>query len=369
MCEKEKKDAKLILNDGTELIGKSVGKKGTAIVEIVFSTSMTWYTETLTDKSYFGQIVMQTFPLIGNYGVNKKDYEGEKPVLSGYIVKNCSNFSSTTEKKENLTDWLSKNNVVAIEGIDTRYLTKKIRENGVLNGAITTEKIENKKAFLEKINNFKIENAIEKTSTKEIKILKSNKESAKDYVICVLDFGFKNSIIENLKKYAKKIFIMPHSTTKKEIEKIKPNGIVLSNGPGDPKKNQEIIRNIKEIEKLKIPMFGICMGHQLLALSNGADTKKLKYGHRGSNQPVLDTKTKKIFITSQNHGYYVVEETINKKIATVSHMNVNDGTCEGLEYLKIPAFSVQFHPEGSCGPKDTIFLFNKFFKLVAKNKI
>ena len=299
MHVKERKIARIILNDGTELLGNSIGKEGTTIGEIVFSTSMTGYIETLTDKSYFGQIVVQTFPSVGNYGINKEDYEGEKPVLKGYIVKNCCQNPSNNREKENLNEWLIKNNIVGIEKIDTRFLTKKIRENGVLNGAITTEKIENKKALLEKINNFKIENAIEETSTKKIKIFENKENSAKNCVICLLDFGVKNSIVENLLKRATKVFLMPYNTTKEEIEKIKPNGIVLSNGPGDPKENLTIIENIKKITTLNIPIFGICMGHQLLALSNGAKTEKLKYGHRGCNQPVLDLKTGKISITSQ----------------------------------------------------------------------
>ena len=368
MFSNSEKAAKLILADGTEFVGRSIGKEGTTIGEIVFTTSMTGYLETLTDASYFGQIVIQTFPLVGNYGINKKDYEGKKPWVNGYIVKNLCETPSNIGNEENLNSWLLKNEVVGIEGLDTRKLTKKIRENGVLNGAITTENIKNKEEFLEKIRNFKIKDAIKTTSTKEVEEIDSCYEGAKDLKICVFDFGIKKSIVENIKKRFKKVFVLPYNATKSDIEKINPDGIVLSNGPGDPEDNKEDIENLKEIEKLNIPIFGICMGHQLLALCNGFKTEKLKYGHRGANQPVLDLTVNKIKITSQNHGYCVVSDSVKEDVAKVSHVNVNDKTCEGLKYLKIPAFSVQFHPEASAGPKDTNFLFDRFLELVEKNK-
>lgn len=366
MFTNSKKNAKLILSDGTKFEGKSLGKKGTTIGEIVFTTSMTGYLETLTDPSYYGQIVMQTFPLIGNYGVNFSDAEGEKPKLFGYIVKECCKTPSNFRCEESLEKWLVENNIIAIKEIDTRKLTKLIRENGVLNGAITTEKIENEEEFLNKIRNFKIKDAIKNCSTKKIKVLTGNEE--KTNIICVLDFGVKKNIVNNLKKRAKKVILMPHNTRKKEIEEINPDGIVLSNGPGDPAENFEIIENLKEIVALKIPIFGICLGHQLLALANGAKTKKLKYGHRGANQPVLDVSLNKILITSQNHGFSVLNSSVNEKIAKISHINLNDGSCEGLKYLNTPAFTVQFHPEAAAGPLDSNFLFDEFFSLIKKSK-
>ena len=366
MFTNSKKNAKLILSDGTKFEGKSLGEKGTTIGEIVFTTSMTGYLETLTDPSYYGQIVMQTFPLIGNYGVNFSDAEGEKPKLFGYIVKDCCQNPSNFRCEENLEKWLIENKIIAIKEIDTRKLTKLIRENGVLNGAITTEKIENDEEFLNKIRNFKIKDAIKNSSTKEIKVLTGNEE--KSNVICVLDFGVKKNIVNNLKKRAKKVILMPHNTRKKEIEEINPDGIVLSNGPGDPAENFEIIENLKELVTLKIPIFGICLGHQLLALAVGAKTKKLKYGHRGANQPVLDVSLNKILITSQNHGFSVLNSSVNEKIAKISHVNLNDGSCEGLKYLNTPAFTVQFHPEAAAGPLDSNFLFDEFFSLIEKSK-
>ena len=355
-----KKTAKIVLSDGTEYYGKSVGVKGTIIGEVVFNTSMTGYLETLTDASYYGQIVMQTFPLIGNYGVNFSDYEGKSSKVAGYVVKSLSENISNFNNEKNLKSWLEENKIVAIEGVDTRALTKKIRENGVLNGAITTEEIENKEEFLKEIKNFKIKNAVEKCSTKKIEILNSSEEKSQNITVCVLDYGVKNSIVKNILKHAKKVVVLPHNTKKEEIAKIKPDGIVLSNGPGDPKDCKELIENLKDIISLKIPIFGICLGHQLLALANNATTEKLKYGHRGANQPVLDLNLNKILITSQNHGFCVNKLSLNKNIAKISHINLNDESCEGIKYLNIPAFSVQFHPEACAGPLDTNFLFEDF---------
>ena len=364
-----KKNAKIVLADGTEFCGTSIGAKGTTIGEVVFTTSMTGYLETLTDASYFGQLVLQTFPLIGNYKINSTDYEGKKPNLFGYIVKDLCNNPSNSNNDENLNKWLLKNNIVAIKDIDTRSLTKKIRDNGVLNAAITTDLTQNKTSLLEKINSFEIKDSVENVSTKKAILINSNEKSAKNILIAVLDFGVKLSIIKNLKKYAKKIVVLPYNTTKKEIASLNPNGIVLSNGPGDPQKNKEIIKNLKEIVKLKIPMFGICLGHQLLALCFNAKTKKLKYGHRGANHPVLDLEKNRVLITSQNHGYCVDAESLNSSFAKITHLNLNDSTCEGISYLNHPIFSVQFHPEASPGPLDSTFLFERFFELIEKTKI
>ena len=363
-----KKNAKLILSDGTQYEGVSIGAKGTVFGEIVFNTSMTGYIETLTDASYFGQIVLQTYPLIGNYGVNVNDAEGKKPQLSGYVVKSCCNNPSNFRSELCLKDWLVLNKVVGIEGLDTRHLTKKIREQGVMNAAITTELNENEENIMKKIKEFKIKDAIKTVSTKSIQTMQNDDYDDRNFKICIIDFGTKENIIRNVKKLAKTVVLMPYNTTKEDILKIKPDGIVLSNGPGDPALNPNIIYNIKQIQSLNIPMFGICMGHQILALANGARTEKLKYGHRGANQPVLDINLNKILITSQNHGYCVIGSSIEKGIGTVSHINANDGSCEGIEYKNIPAFSVQFHPEAAAGPLDANFLFDNFFKLITKYK-
>lgn len=366
MYFENEKSARLIFSDGTVFEGVLLGAKGTVFGEVVFNTSMTGYVETLTDASYFGQIVVQTFPLIGNYGVSFKDFQSSRPWLNGYIVKSCCNNPSNSNCDLALKEWLIQNNIVAIKGLDTRQITKKIRENGVLNGAITTQDFDSYDEIVNEAKNFKIKNAVQTVSTKKIEIL--NKEEGEDLTVCVLDFGVKKSIVKNLQKRFKKVILLPYNTKAEEIFKLDVDGIVLSNGPGDPKDNEEIIENLKEIQNLKKPIFGICLGHQLLAIANGAKTEKLKYGHRGANQPVIDLNDNKVYITSQNHGYYVLSSTLKKEVAKVYFSNLNDGSCEGIIYNKIPAFSVQFHPEAAAGPKDANFLFDEFLKLIKKTK-
>ncbi len=376
----EKTIAKLILSDGTEFVGYSLGAKGTIIGEIVFTTGMTGYLETLTDPSYFGQIVIQTFPLIGNYGVNESDTESEKPWLSGYIIRDCCSRPSNFRSEKSLDEWLTNKNVISIQGIDTRQLTKKIRENGVMNGAITTEENIDKKDLLSEIQKFKIKDAVKTVSASN----KANySDSDFDYIeglpkrfkgdkrkfkICLMDFGAKKNILKSLAERGADLVVVPYDTTADQIKEINPDGIMLSNGPGDPAENKCVIENLKKIQELKIPIFGICLGHQLLALANGAKTEKLKYGHRGANQPVVDVQIDRTLVTTQNHGYAVIGDSISDDIGFVSHYNANDKTCEGIEYRKIPAFTVQFHPEACAGPQDTDYLFDRFFDLIDKNK-
>ncbi len=372
--------ARLILSDGTEFVGYSLGAKGTVIGEIVFTTGMTGYLETLTDPSYFGQIVIQTFPLIGNYGVNQSDTESEKPWLSGYIIRDCCNEPSNFRSKKSLSEWLKDNNVVSIQGIDTRKLTRKIRENGVMNGAITTETNIDKEELLSKIQNFKIKDAVKTVSiSNEIRLSeldfnyieglpKRFKGGRRKFKICLMDFGAKKNILKSLAERGADLVVVPYDTTAEQIKEINPDGIMLSNGPGDPMENICVIENLKKIQELKIPIFGICLGHQLLALANGAKTEKLKYGHRGANQPVVDVQIDRTLVTTQNHGYAVVGDSISDEVGFVSHYNANDKTCEGIEYRKIPAFTVQFHPEACAGPQDTDYLFDRFFDIIDKNK-
>lgn len=372
--------ARLILSDGTEFRGLSLGSEGTVIGEVVFTTGMTGYLETLTDPSYYGQIVTQTFPLIGNYGVNEDDKESKKAWLSGYIVRECCEEPSNFRSRGKLSDWLKSQGVVAIKGIDTRSLTKKIRETGVMNGAITTEKNIDKAALLKDIRNFSIKDAVKTTSTTQIKnyadgpleslkaTLPSNASCNFNFKICLMDFGAKRNIARSLIRRGCELLVVPYNTTATEIEKLSPDGIMLSNGPGDPMENKDIIENLKEIGKLNIPIFGICLGHQLLALANGAKTEKLKYGHRGANQPVVDVLLDRTLVTTQNHGYAVVADSIKDDVGYISHYNANDGTCEGIAYKNIPAFTVQFHPEAWAGPLDTDYLFDRFFRLIKDNK-
>ncbi|MCD7800870.1 MAG: carbamoyl phosphate synthase small subunit [Ruminococcus sp.] len=362
--------AYLMLSDGTILEGISFGVKGTAIGEVVFTTGMTAYQETLTDPSYYGQIVTQTFPLIGNYGVNDEDYESAKSYVSGYIVREWCNTPSNFRMNENQTidTFLKKHNIIGIHSIDTRMLTRKIREYGVMNGVITTENVyEKKDELLKLINNFEIVDAVKTVTTTEPIEYKSKLSKHK---VALIDLGYKRNIRQELLNRGCDVIVLPALATAEDIKAINPDGIMLSNGPGNPAENVQTIENIKEICKLGIPIFGICMGHQLMALAHGATTEKLKYGHRGANQPVIDIDTDNTFVTSQNHGYAVVNNSVDKKYGYVQYKNANDGSCEGIRYTynDINAFTVQFHPEAHGGPLDTAFLFDKFISMMEVTK-
>ncbi len=353
------KTAYLILENGTVFKGKSFGYEGEAIGEIVFTTSMTGYLETLTDPSYFGQIVVQTFPLIGNYGVIPEDFESPTPKVKGYIVREWCQDPSNFRSQGNLDTFLKENKIPGICGIDTRALTKIVREWGVMNGKIAfsdTLSPEQKKELQE----YAIVDAVKSVSIKEKKTTKGEKE---DFKVVLWDFGAKANITKCLTQRGCTVTAVPYDTKASEIAAMKPDGIMLSNGPGDPAENTAVIGEIKKLMEYDIPIFGICLGHQLLALANGARTEKLKYGHRGANQPVMEPERDLVFVTSQNHGYCVVKESL-PDYAKANFINVNDKTCEGITYDNIRAFSVQFHPEASAGPLDTGFLFDRFFKMM-----
>ena len=357
--------AYLLLANGMLFEGKSMGAKGTTIGEVVFTTGMTAYQETLTDPSYYGQIVTQTFPLIGNYGVNSYDYESDKTYLNGYIVREYCKLPSNFRCEKNINDFLKENNVIGIYDIDTRQLTKIIRESGVMNGMITTEEIKDKEAALREINAFSVKDAVKTVSCTERSVHKAEDEK---FNIVLFDFGQKYNIMRELMKRGCSVTIVPYNTTAEEVKELAPDGIMLSNGPGDPAENVEVIENLKEIIKLDIPIFGICLGHQLMALANGAKTQKLKYGHRGANQPVIDLELGRTFVTSQNHGYAVVGETIDPEIGYVSHINANDKSCEGVTYKNADITTVQFHPEAKGGPHDMNYLFDKFFDRIERRR-
>lgn len=364
----------LILADGTVFEGKSIGARGKTIGETVFTTGMTGYLETLTDPSYFGQIVTQTFPLIGNYGVIPSDAESMQSWVRGYIVREICDLPNNFRCKKTLDEYLKEQNIVGICGIDTRALTKKLRESGVMNGmllsgneadAFSDEVLIN---YIEEIKQYKIRLAVESVSISKNDItnsnnLEKNKSNNKVKKVVLWDFGAKANIARELCKRGCEIITVPYDTSAKEIIDINPDGIMLSNGPGDPSDNTKIIQEIAKLCESNIPVFGICLGHQLLALARGATTSKLKYGHRGGNHPVKNLETGRVYITSQNHGYAVEAQSL-PSFAKMSFMNVNDGTCEGVKYCDIPAFSVQFHPEACGGPKDTNFLFDDFIKLM-----
>lgn len=356
------KKAYLILADGTVFEGKSFGKEGTVIGETVFTTAMVGYQETLTDPSYCGQIVTQTFPLIGNYGVNSVDYESNGSVVSGYIVREKCDEPSNFRCEGTLDGFLKKYGIIGIYDIDTRRLTRIIRETGVMNGMITTEAFDKEKAVGE-IKAYTVGKVVPKVSGEKPETFKAENEK---FRVALLDYGYKYNIRRELVKRGCTVTVMPWNTTADGIKALNPDGIMLSNGPGDPTDNPEAINTLKELIPAQIPTFGICLGHQLLALANGAKTVKLKYGHRGGNQPVTDLELDRTFITSQNHGYAVVSESVPADAGKVSHINGNDHTCEGVRYTNAPAFTVQFHPEACGGPRDTAYLFDEFIELMSK---
>ncbi len=356
----------LIMKDGTVFRGEAIGAEGTVIGEAVFTTAMCGYLLTLTDPSYYGQIVAQTFPMIGNYGAIESDAESDKPYLYGYIVRELCSEGSNFRKESELDDYLKRNNIVGISGIDTRALTRKIRSSGVMN-AMITDNIKDMPSKLAALRKYRVKNAVENTSCKEIKQLNEKDENHRLKVV-LYDFGAKTNIERMLIKYGCNVIRVPYDTTAEQVLAMNPNGIMLSNGGGDPADNTGIIGELKKLNAHKIPTFGICLGHQLLALSYGAQTTKLKYGHRGTNQPVRDTETGRTYITSQNHGYAVKPDSVDPSVAKVRFTNANDKTVEGLDYIDAPAFSVQFHPEACGGPKDTEFLFERFVKLMEEQR-
>ncbi len=356
------KKAYLVLENGTVFEGEAFGAEKETTGELVFTTAMTGYLETLTDPSYFGQVVLHTFPLIGNYGVIPADFETDTPALKGYIVREWCQAPSNFRCEGQLDAFLKEKGVPGVCGIDTRALTRIVREYGVLNCKIqytpdvTAED-------LEKLKEYKIVNAVESTTSQEIE--RFEPENVK-YNVVLMDFGAKHNIGRELEKRGCRLTVVPAHTTAEEIIAMNPDGIMLSNGPGDPAKNTAVIAELKKLCDAKIPMFGICLGHQLMALSQGAQTEKLHYGHRGANQPAKETATGRVFITSQNHGYAVISDSLPEG-AVASFVNGNDGTCEGVDYSYMPAFSVQFHPEACGGPQDTGFLFDRFTSMMDNN--
>ena len=347
------KKAYLVLEDGTVFEGYSFGAQKDTVGELVFTTGMCGYIETLTDESYFGQIVLQTFPMIGNYGIIPEDFEGECSV-KGYVVREKCDNPSNFRCKGTLDGFLKEKGIPAIYGVDTRAITKIIREQGVMNAAICSEI----PSDLTALKDYKIIGAVESVTAKTAAVYPAENEK---YKVTLIDYGTKRNIIRELNIRGCSVTAVPADTTAEEILKTNPDGIMLSNGPGDPAENLFQIEVIKKLVG-KRPVFGICLGHQLLALAMGAKTEKLKYGHRGVNQPVKEVKGSRTYITSQNHGYAVVPHSVKR--GKISFINANDGTCEGIDYEELSAFSVQFHPEAASGPKDSAFLFDRFLKLM-----
>ena len=351
--------AYLILDDGTVFTGTSIGSSREVISEIVFNTSMTGYLEVMTDPSYAGQAVVMTYPLIGNYGVCYEDTESIKPWVDGFIVRELSRIPSNFRCEDTIQHFLEKNNIPGISGIDTRTLTKILREKGTMNGLITTKEYKDLTPVLEKIHEYKVEGVVNKVSCKEKSVYSEGK-----YDVALMDFGAKENIARRLSDRGCKVTIYPAWTKAEEILAAGHDGIMLSNGPGDPKECIEIIKEVKKLYDSDIPIFAICLGHQLMALAAGADTYKLKYGHRGGNHPVKDIMTGKVYISSQNHGYVVDTDNLDPKVAQPAFINVNDKTNEGLSYVGKNIFTVQFHPEACPGPQDSDYLFDRFIKMM-----
>ena len=359
----EKMKAFLILEDGHVFTGRSIGSTREAVSEIVFNTSMTGYLEVLTDPSYAGQAVVMTYPLIGNYGICYEDMESERPWVDGFIVRELSRMPSNFRSEDTIQNFLEKNDIPGICGIDTRALTKILRESGTMNGMITTDENYNMDEVMKKLKAYSTGDEVSKVSCREKKVLLGD-----GYKVALLDLGAKKNIARSLNERGCEVTIYPSSTTAEEIIASRPDGIMLSNGPGDPKACVQVIKEIRKLYETEIPIFAICLGHQLMALATGADTFKLKYGHRGGNHPVKDMETGRVYISSQNHGYAVDPESLDPQVAVPAFTNVNDGTNEGLKYVGKNIFTVQYHPEACPGPQDSSYLFDRFLKMMEEKK-
>lgn len=377
----------LILEDGTVFEGTSIGSTKEVISEIVFNTSMTGYLEVLTDPSYAGQAVVMTYPLIGNYGVCHEDMESQKPWPDGYIVRELSRIPSNFRSGDTIQHFLETNDIPGISGIDTRSLTKILREKGTMNGMITTDEKFRVEDVTARIKAYRVTGVVDGASCKEAYVLAPSnpdmelksihtarkpesvqKQAGRGKRVALLDLGAKDNIAKSLIERGCEVTVYPGSTTADVLLKSNPDGIMLSNGPGDPKENVEIIAQIRRLYESDIPIFAICLGHQLMALATGADTYKLKYGHRGGNHPVKDLETGRVYITSQNHGYAVDPDSLDPAAAVPAFTNVNDGTNEGLKYIGKNIFTVQYHPEACPGPQDSSYLFDRFLNMMEVHK-
>jgi carbamoyl-phosphate synthase small subunit len=366
----------LALEDGTIFYGRSFGAEGERSGEVVFNTSLTGYQEIVTDPSYKGQIVTMTYPLIGNYGVNEQDIESPAPSCEGLVVRENSRIASNFRSQQKLDDYLAQHGIVGIEGIDTRMLTRRLRIKGSLKGIISTVDLDDKSLVkkakecqgVEGIDLVKVVTCKEPyvwndTSFARLKTDQCQKPAKKKYKVAAYDYGIKFNILWNLVCVGCEVTVYPADYPAEKVLATGPDGIFLSNGPADPAAVTYAIKNIKKLVGKK-PIFGICLGHQLLGLALGGKTYKLKFGHHGGNQPVMDLKTKKVAITAQNHGFAVDIDSIPKGTVELTHINLNDKTVEGMRHLKLPIFSVQYHPEAGPGPHDAHYLFQKFAKMM-----
>ncbi|KAA9025937.1 glutamine-hydrolyzing carbamoyl-phosphate synthase small subunit [Niallia endozanthoxylica] len=353
---------KLILEDGTVFIGEAFGSETSCTGEVVFNTGMTGYQEVLSDPSYCGQIVTLTYPLIGNYGINRDDFESITPAISGFIVKETADFPSNWRSEKSLDEYFKLKNIPGISGIDTRKLTRIIRQHGTLKGALCNMS-ENVDDVLERLR----ATEVRRDQVKQVSTKTAYPSPGRGRRVVLVDFGMKHGILRELNRRDCDVIVVPYNTKAEEILELSPDGVMLSNGPGDPKDVPEAIEMIQGILG-KVPLFGICLGHQLFALACGANTEKMKFGHRGSNHPVKDLATGRVDITSQNHGFTVEEKSIENTRLEVTQIALNDGSIEGLKHKDFPAFTVQYHPEASPGPEDSNNLFQQFLELIETAK-
>ncbi len=396
-------EAFLILEDGTVFEGEQIGAEREVISEIVFNTSMAGYLEVLTDPSYAGQAVCMTYPLIGNYGICREDMESKRAWPDGFIVRELSRIPSNFRSGDTIQNFLRENGVAGIAGIDTRSLVKLLREKGTMNGMITTDKGYDLKSVLPRLKEYRTGRVVDRVTCERPYLVEGTKELAENgplsgaarfdaeryrrflrgdakageprpslvrelngrgLRVALLDFGAKDNIARSLAQRGCTVTVYPASVSADEVIAASPDGIMLSNGPGDPKECTDIIAQLRRLYETEIPIFGICLGHQLMALAVGADTYKMKYGHRGGNHPVKDLETGKVYITSQNHGYVVDTKRLDPRIAVPAFVNVNDGTNEGLSYTGKHIFTVQYHPEACAGPQDSAYLFDRFIGMM-----
>lgn len=363
--------ARLILEDGSVYHGQSMGVPGTTLGELVFNTSSTGYQEILTDPSYRGQIVLMTYPEIGNYGINSDDFESARINAIGFIVSRLSPYPSSWRAEFSLQDFLRKNEVVGIEGVDTRAITRKIREKGAMKAGITTEAMPDD-AFLKQVQaqpGFEELDMISEVTTKAPYTLKTENPVSDIRVkkLAVVDYGIKTSILHYLRQYAEEIVVLPADSDFECIMSYQPQGVLLSNGPGDPAVLHDAVATARKLVESGIPTFGICLGHQILGLACGATVSKMRFGHHGGNHPVKDLELEKVFITSQNHGYCVEFENFPGDRLAVTHVNLNDQSIEGFRHLHAPVMSVQFHPEASPGPHDANYIFERFMRTAVES--
>ncbi len=353
----------LLLEDGTIFTGKGFGAKTDSVGEIVFNTSMTGYQEVLSDPSYCGQIVTMTYPLIGNYGISRDDFESVRPFIHGFVVREHEEVPSNWRAEYSIDELLQEYGIPGISEIDTRMLTRILRHHGTMKGVISTsgKSVEELQKLLEQSP--LLTDQVERVSTKSVFGCPGQKER-----VVLVDFGSKSGILRDLTSRGCDVVVVPQDTTAEQIRRLRPDGVLLSNGPGDPKSVPHAVKMIRELLG-ELPIFGICLGHQLFALACGADTSKLKFGHRGGNHPVKDLATNRCYITSQNHGYTVEDDSVKGTELIVTHINNNDRTIEGLKHAEFPAFSIQYHPEASPGPYDSSYLFDDFLEMIRNWKI